>query len=90
MAAARFSVSGKVQDVFFRASTREQALRLGLRGYAKNLADGSVEVLAVGEGDAIAALEQWLHAGPSNARVDAVTRSEAATENNMGEDFAIP
>lgn len=89
MAAVRFCITGKVQGVFFRASTREQALRLGLRGYAKNLADGSVEVLAVGKGDAIDALEQWLRAGPPNARVDAVTRSEAATGNNMGEDFAI-
>ena len=50
MAAARFCITGKVQGVFFRASTRKQALRLGLRGYAKNLADGSVEVLAVGKG----------------------------------------
>lgn len=89
MVAACFRVSGVVQGVFFRASTREQALRLGLRGYAKNLADGAVEVLAVGEGDAIDALEQWLHVGPPNARVGAVVRNEAATENNMGGDFAI-
>lgn len=88
-AAARFRVSGVVQGVFFRASTREQALRLGLCGYAKNLADGAVEVLAVGEDDAVDALEQWLHVGPPKARVDAVVRNEAATENNMGGDFAI-
>ena len=49
MAAARFLVEGRVQGVFFRASTREQALGLGLRGHAVNLDDGTVEVLAVGD-----------------------------------------
>ena len=48
MPAARFLVGGKVQGVFFRASTREQALRLGLSGRAVNLADGRVEVIACG------------------------------------------
>ena len=79
MAAARFIVTGKVQGVWFRASTRDEALRLGLRGHACNLADGSVEVLAVGDGEAIAALERWLHRGPPLARVAGVTRSDAAT-----------
>lgn len=79
MAAARFIVTGKVQGVWFRASTRDEALRLGLRGHACNLADGSVEVLAVGDGEAIAALERWLHRGPPLARVASVTRSDAAT-----------
>jgi len=74
VAAARFVVSGKVQGVWFRASTRAEADRLGLRGHARNLADGSVEVLASGDADAIDALERWLHAGPPLARVDAVLR----------------
>ena len=56
MSAARFVVSGKVQGVFFRASAREQALKLGLRGYAKNLSDGRVEVLAAGDAAARAAV----------------------------------
>ena len=60
MPAARFFVRGKVQGVFFRASTREQALKLGLRGYAKNLPDGRVEVLAEGNASALDALERWL------------------------------
>jgi acylphosphatase len=80
MTAARFHVSGHVQGVFFRASTRDQALRLGLRGYARNLPDGRVEVLAVGEADAIDALARWLHEGPPMARVDAVEREEASDE----------
>lgn len=76
MAAARFLVEGKVQGVWFRASTRDQALALGLRGFAKNLEDGRVEVLAVGEGDAIDALASWLQQGPPLARVDRVERSD--------------
>ena len=74
MACARFLVSGRVQGVFFRASTREQALRLGLCGYAKNLADGRVEVVASGSDEALAELEGWLHQGPAAARVQSVER----------------
>ncbi len=77
MAAARFLVSGKVQGVFFRASAREQALRLGLRGYAKNLADGRVEVVAVGDADRIDTLGRWLEQGPPMARVGIVRREAA-------------
>ena len=84
MAAARFIVAGKVQGVFFRASAREQALRLGLRGYAKNLADGRVEVLAAGEAESIEALARWLAQGPPMARVDGIERSEASDEAISG------
>jgi len=77
MVAARFLVTGKVQGVWFRASTRDEALRLGLAGYARNLADGSVEVLAVAEAAAAAARARWLHRGPPLARVAGVTRSDA-------------
>lgn len=84
--AARFLVSGKVQGVFFRASTREQAERLQLRGHARNLADGRVEVLAAGSPDAIDALERWLHHGPPHARVDGVER-EAADAVDVGAGF---
>ncbi len=76
MAAARFLVGGRVQGVFFRAGTREQALRLGLRGHARNLDDGRVEVIVAGADDAIDALGRWLRLGPPMARVDAVERSE--------------
>ena len=76
MSAARFIVSGRVQGVWFRAATREQALRLGVSGYAKNLPDGRVEVLATGSDDAVAALESWLWQGPPLAKVDAVTRQD--------------
>ena len=78
MSAARFIVSGKVQGVFFRASARDHALKLGLRGYAKNLADGRVEVLAAGDDAALDALTAWLREGPPMARVDVV--AEGSTE----------
>ncbi|MFC3651879.1 acylphosphatase [Dyella humi] len=74
MSSARFLVSGKVQGVFFRASARNEALRLGLHGHARNLADGSVEVIASGSDDAMYQLEQWLRQGPPAARVDEVIR----------------
>lgn len=77
MSCARFVIVGRVQGVFFRASTREQAQRLKLCGYAKNLADGSVEVLACGADEALDALEQWLAHGPPSARVQSVRRSGA-------------
>ncbi|NKZ39735.1 MULTISPECIES: acylphosphatase [Oleiagrimonas] len=80
MTAARFLVSGRVQGVFYRASTREQALRLGLSGSAVNLADGRVEVIAEGAPDAIDALERWLHEGPPAARVEQVERSTFAAD----------
>ena len=89
MGTARFLIRGKVQGVWFRASTRDEALRLGLRGYASNLADGRVEVLAVGYADAIDQLANWLQHGPSLARVDAVVRSDAGTEDAAPKGFEV-
>lgn len=72
LVAKKFLVSGRVQGVFFRASTRQKALELALRGYARNLADGRVEVLAIGPDSALDALGKWLWVGPPAARVDEV------------------
>ncbi|MCC8362359.1 acylphosphatase [Lysobacter sp. A6] len=77
MAAARFFIEGRVQGVFFRASTRQQATELGLRGYARNLHDGRVEVLAVGDVQALERLAEWLKHGPPHARVSRVERISA-------------
>ena len=77
--ASRFLVSGRVQGVCFRASTQEQARRLGLRGYVRNLGDGRVEVLAAGTHEALETLAQWLWQGPPMSRVDAIDRQEATT-----------
>lgn len=82
MACARFLVSGRVQGVFFRASTRDVALGLGLAGHAKNLADGRVEVLATGTEAALDKLERWLQHGPPVAKVAGVQR-EALPEQAL-------
>ena len=84
MAAARFLVSGRVQGVFFRASTREQALRLGVTGQARNLADGRVEVLAYGAAAALDAMERWLWQGPPASKVEQVLRESLEGEPPSG------
>ena len=76
MPAARFRVSGRVQGVFFRASTRQQALRLGLSGSARNLDDGRVEVIANGDDESLDALARWLRQGPAAAKVAEVVRED--------------
>ena len=82
MPAARFLVRGKVQGVFFRASTERRACELALTGYARNLADGRVEVVASGTPAALAALEAWLHDGPPSARVERVERAELPAQDH--------
>jgi acylphosphatase len=70
--ARRCFVSGRVQGVFFRASTRQKAIELGCAGYARNLADGRVEVLVLAESTAAQALVDWLWQGPPAAQVTTV------------------
>jgi len=72
----RCLVSGRVQGVFYRASAQQKANELGVTGYARNLPDGRVEVLAVGEAVAVHALTDWLGRGPPAARVDRVEVTE--------------
>lgn len=67
-----FWVLGKVQGVYFRHSCRVEATRRMLRGYARNLADGSVEVLAHGPPALVEELHAWLRRGPTHARVDEI------------------
>ena len=74
MSGARFLVAGRVQGVWFRAATRERALALQLQGFARNLADGGVEVVAIGDEPALDELERWLWQGPPLAKVSAVQR----------------
>ena len=68
----RCLVGGRVQGVFFRASAREQAMRLGVTGYARNLPDGRVELLVCGESNAVGHLRDWLRSGPPGAAVTGV------------------
>ncbi|MBT3011977.1 MAG: acylphosphatase [Candidatus Thiodiazotropha sp. (ex Lucina aurantia)] len=69
----RCHVAGRVQGVFYRATTRHEARQLGIKGYAKNLHDGRVEVVACGSVEAIEALQSWLSKGPADARVTGVS-----------------
>jgi acylphosphatase len=70
--AKRCLVAGRVQGVYYRASTQQQAMKLGVAGYAKNLPDGRVEVLAVGEPEEVDALVKWLWTGSPASQVIAV------------------
>ncbi|HEX2138129.1 MAG TPA: acylphosphatase [Woeseiaceae bacterium] len=67
-----FRITGRVQGVFFRDSTRKVAQKLELTGYARNVPDGSVEVLACGPAEALEQLAEWLSSGPPSARVENV------------------
>ncbi len=72
----RYVVSGRVQGVFFRATTADEAEKLGLHGWARNLPDGRVEVVAAGRPEALAELAERLWTGSPGARVDAVEAEE--------------
>ena len=85
----RFLVFGTVQGVYFRHSTRLEARRLNLRGFARNLADGSVEVLAHGEAAALDELRVWLGRGPSQAKVAEVREIEPGPAPPGPEGFNI-
>ncbi len=69
----RFSVAGRVQGVGFRAHCRRVALAAGLMGWAKNCADGSVDILLMGDEQAIIKARQQIIIGPTGSRVDRVT-----------------
>lgn len=72
----RYLVSGRVQGVYFRGATQLVARRLHLCGWARNLSDGRVEVIACGESTSLKELEHWLWQGPPHARVDDVVSEE--------------
>jgi len=80
----RCTVSGHVQGVFYRASTRHEAERLGVSGYARNLKIGSVEVLACGENNSLEALRSWLAIGPPHAKVTTVSCEHVECESPAG------
>ncbi len=65
----RIRVIGKVQGVFYRASTRKKAHELGINGWVKNETDGSVLIAAEGEENQLKALIEWCKQGPAHARV---------------------
>lgn len=77
-------VSGKVQGVSFRQATAEQAERLDLDGWVRNLADGRVEVLVEGAEAPVRELAAWLEQGPEQAQVAAVELEEQALQGVVG------
>ncbi|WP_044873848.1 acylphosphatase [Pseudomonas sp. LFM046] len=77
-------VNGKVQGVYYRQSTQEQADHLELDGWVRNLADGRVEVLMEGEEEAVRALAAWLEQGPPDAQVTEVVLQEQPLQGITG------
>ena len=77
MICRRSFVSGRVQGVFYRATCVRKATELGLRGHARNLADGRVEVLACGDSAAVEAFLAWLWEGSSASKVTDVASEHA-------------
>lgn len=73
MTCLRCTISGQVQGVFYRAAARHEAERRGISGYARNLENGLVEVLACGDKTALDELCAWLAKGPPQARVNSVS-----------------
>ena len=80
----RCLVAGRVQGVFFRASTQRRAEGLGVSGSARNLPDGRVEVIACGEPAAVAELREWLREGPPGAKVTGVSCEQLPEQGAQG------
>ena len=77
-------ITGKVQGVFFRASTKEKADELGVKGTVRNNSDGSVAIEAEGAAEAMATFIEWCKRGPSRARVDTCEIQELEPANFQG------
>jgi acylphosphatase len=77
-------VSGKVQGVFFRASAKEKADELGIHGFVRNEADGSVYIEAIGDELILQQFVDWCHQGPARARVDRCEAQEAIVGSATG------
>jgi acylphosphatase len=84
---AEVVVRGSVQGVFFRVETRDRARSLGLAGWVRNAADGSVEGVFEGEDERVESMVEWCRRGPRGARVDDVNVTWAEAQDEHG--FAI-
>lgn len=89
MDARRYIVAGRVQGVGFRWFVASAGRRFDLRGFARNLPDGTVEVVAAGAPAALDRLERELHVGPTGASVAGVTRLEASVEEAGDKRFQV-
>jgi acylphosphatase len=85
----RFLIVGKVQGVYFRHSTRREARKLNIRGFARNLPDGSVEVVAQGDAAAVEHLRAWLQHGPPEARVQELRETAPEDAQQLAEEFEV-
>lgn len=79
----RAIVQGVVQGVGFRFSTRQEAQRLGVKGYVRNRPDGTVEIIAEGEPKAVQSLVRWAQTGPATARVSRVDTEDLPAEGDF-------
>ena len=84
MQALSIRVSGKVQGVFFRASTKEKATELGLSSWCRNEPDGCVLIHAEGNADSLESLLAWCHEGPRWANVTKVEKEAVNSEGLNG------
>jgi len=80
-------VGGRVQGVFYRATAARRAGELGIRGHARNLPDGRVEVLACGDSDAVETFVSWLWIGSSACKVTSVEASDAPVHTPLPAGF---
>ena len=77
-------ITGRVQGVWFRARTQEEAESLGVTGWVRNLPDGSVEAVFEGEVSAVAAVVKWCGKGPPHAIVDSVSALDESPQGLTG------
>jgi acylphosphatase len=84
LTAFRFRVRGRVQGVGYRYFVMREAEQRGVTGYVRNLADGSVEVVAEGSDLTLSGLEERLHDGPAFSHVDSVDREAIASRGDIG------
>jgi acylphosphatase len=84
MICRRCVVSGRVQGVFYRDTTRRKANELGVTGHARNMPDGTVEVVVCGDEQVVTALCEWLWEGPEYARVMDVKCMEVGVQEHVG------
>ena len=80
---AHLLIKGRVQGVWFRNNTQQEANNLGLKGWVKNLPDGQVEAVFEGEKNTVDKMIQWCHRGPRFARVDSIDVKWEKTKGNF-------
>ena len=82
--AAHLTITGRVQGVGYRLWAKREARRLGLRGWVRNLSNGAVEALAIGDAAEVDAFIKACYSGPGMARVSAVRRAPASDDGTPG------